>query len=253
METMGLNLSTPTSDEDFFNIARWLLTRSTCLKTQTAALIVQGGHMISHGVNMCCPQGQLYGLPVPECPRMDKATGTWYELCKPLHAEVDATLNALGISAVERKSLWHLPSLVVKLMNYTGYFKNATLYLVGHYWACDECLDFLKVVGIVDVKFDDLSGGKTRGKYAASGLLGHTANATVLGGVVTVKLKTDTVGALASFLMEHRVHEKAAARLVHSPELILIDVAVGEEASRLEAFRRDPNVAEAGVLLTQVK
>lgn len=163
-------LGKPKTDEEYFAICRWLLRYSTCAKTQTAALIVQNGEIISIGANVCCPQGQLYGLPVNECPRMEKATGTWYEFCKPIHAEIVACLNALGSSAVERKSLWHFPRFTLRFLHYQGFFKDATLYLVGHYWACDECVAFAKLIGITEIKFDNLSGGETLARYQSKKL-----------------------------------------------------------------------------------
>ncbi|MBI2639801.1 MAG: hypothetical protein HYW90_02825 [Candidatus Sungbacteria bacterium] len=168
------NLIDPTTDQDFFAIGRVLLSRSTCLKTQTAALIVAEGKIVSWGVNMCCPQDQIYGLPVSECPRMQQETGTFYERCKPIHAEIVAAINAFGISHIDRKTLWHFPGFTLKLMHYAGFFKNkeAVLYLLGHYWACSECVDFLKLIGITEIKFDNLSGGKTLKEYQAKDLTG---------------------------------------------------------------------------------
>lgn len=193
---VSIDLIEPKTDEDFFAVGRLLLTRSTCLKTQTAALIVQNGKIISYGYNMCCPQDQLYGLPVSTCPRMDAVTGTAYELCKPIHAEIVATLNAFGINHVDRKSLWHFPGFTLKLAGYKDFFRGkATLYLLGHYWACTECVEFLRYVGITEIKFDDLSGGKTLKNYARDGLAGTesgcVASGTLLTGIVSVKLSPD--------------------------------------------------------------
>jgi len=188
-----LNLINPQTDEDFFAIGRILLGHSTCLKTQTVALIVAEGKIVSWGVNMCCPQDQIYGLPVSECPRMGKETGTYYELCKPIHAEIVATINAFGISHIDRKTLWHFPGFTLKLKHYEDFFKSkkATLYLLGHYWACQECVDFLKLVGITEIKFDDLFGGKTLKEYQTRDLTGKDSGVDVSGyivsGIVTVK------------------------------------------------------------------
>jgi hypothetical protein len=163
----------PKTDSDYFALADWLRRRySTCLKTQTAALIVNNhGQVISWGVNQCAPQQQLYGLPVEKCPRMNIKTGGHYELCKPIHAEFVACIHAFGISEVERRTLWHFPGFTLQLKRFEGFFKGgAVMYLVGHYWACEECTAFAKYVGIEQIKFDDLSGGDTLNRYRAENL-----------------------------------------------------------------------------------
>ena len=169
-----LNIKSPQTDEDFFVIGRELAKlHSTCLKTQTAVLIVdKDKNILSWGVNMCSPQEQLYGLPVTECPREKAQTGSSYALCKPIHAEFVACIKAFGISVEDRKSLWHFPGFTKQLHEYEGFFKSkgAVLYLVGHYWACDECTEFAKSVGIEEIKFDDLSGDKTKESYRRQNL-----------------------------------------------------------------------------------
>ena len=49
---------------------------------------------------------------------------------------------------------------------------GVTLYLVGHYWACDNCLKFLEAVGVPkeNVKFDPLTGSETKARYEQGGL-----------------------------------------------------------------------------------
>ena len=69
--------------------------------------------------------------------------------------------------------------------------KKATLYLLGHYWACQECVDFLKLVGITEIKFDDLFGGQPLKEYQTRDLTGKDSGVDVSGyivsGIVTVK------------------------------------------------------------------
>lgn len=253
------NLINPTTDEDFFAIGRLLLSRSTCLKTQTASLIVAGGKIISWGVNMCCPQDQIYGLPVAECPRMGKETGTHYELCKPVHAEIVAAINAFGISHIERKSLWHFPGFTLKLKYYEGFFsnKNAVMYLLGHYWACQECIDFLKLIGVTEIKFDDLSGGKTLREYKVKELTGkdHALDVSgcIVNGIVTVKIEPKDVpdfckrqGIGHEVVSPFPLETQAACQ-----DFYLVQVPIGTERDRAKSFRGDPAVKETGVLFTK--
>ena len=248
------DLVSPKVDVDFFAIGRVLLQRSTCLKTQTAALIVVDKEIISWGVNMCCPQNQVYGLPVIECPRMNKETGTYYELCKPIHAEIVAAINAFGISHIDRKTLWHFPGFTIKLHNYAGFFKskNAKLYLLGHYWACQECIDFLKMIGITEIKFDDLSGGNTLHEYRTKDLTGKDHAVDVSGcivtGVVTVTLEPEE---LQNFCLRQGVKSEEVHVLPNAIEngnLYLVSVPVGNEALKANSFEKDPAIREARVL-----
>lgn len=239
----------PRTDEDFFAIGRILLGRSTCLKMQTASLIVQDGNIISYGYNMCCPQDQLYGLPVTSCPRMDTQTGTAYELCKPIHAEIVAVINAFGIGHADRKSLWHFPGFTLKLASYRDFFKGrAILYLLGHYWACDECIAFLKYVGITEIKFDDLSGGKTLQDYRQKNLTGKETGLNVAGcllnGIVSVEMSPDH---FREFCDTHGIGMETISRVPEGAGnsqdgFYIVPVPPGEEQSRCEKFAKDPRV-----------
>ena len=70
--------------------------------------------------------------PQKTCPRADMPTGVGYELCKsicdqPAHAEVNACLAA-GEKA-----------------------RGGTLYLEGHYYACDDCKRVCAEHGVVEI------------------------------------------------------------------------------------------------------
>ena len=245
------NIINPQTDEDFFTIGRIIAKRySTCLKTNTAALIVDRNHTIlSWGVNMCCPQGQLYGLPVTECPRMDTQTGTSYALCMPLHAEIVACLNAFGIGTADRKNLWHFPGFTKRLREYAGFFKSrgSVLYLIGHYWACDECIDFLRSAGIDEIKFDDLSGGSTLKSYRAQGLAQVDENAlnasgTILAGIVTVEIAKKDVGA---FCRKHDIDPAEIHPFLDIDSIFTVSVPEGKERESVSQFRNDPYVKNA--------
>ena len=253
----GKYTATPKTDEEFFALAREILKNSTCLKTQTAALIVdRTGRIISWGVNMCCPQGQLYGLPVPECPRTDKKTGQFYELCKPIHAEFVACINAFGISAIERRDLWHFPGFTNKLVKYRGFFEGATLYLVGHYYACAECVDFTKLIGISEIKFDDLSGGATLKKYASRNLTDRDpaaadASGHILEGIVTVRLLESE--SLEAFCVRNGLQLSSISPIFgeSSPRVknyFILRVPTGEEKNRAETLKADSSVEQVGFL-----
>lgn len=252
-----VNIINPQTDEDFFAIARSLTSRSTCLKTQTVALIVdRNKKILSWGTNMCCPQDQLYGLPVTECPRMNIETGKSYALCMPVHAEIVACLNAFGINTADRKNLWHFPGFTKRLKEYAGYFetRGAVLYLVGHYWACEECIEFLASVGIEEIKFDDISGGKTKQNYQMQGLeqvreKALDVSGCIMRGVVTVSIQPKKV---AAFCRKHNIKRGQVKRLLPAPSnLYIVPVPEGDEEEKAECFKENPDVKNVKIILTQ--
>ncbi len=160
------------NEEEIWSTIRALLRDSNCLKTQTAAAIVRDGKILSFGFNLCAPGSSSYGDALEACPRTLTKTGTGYELCSPIHAEVMACLNIrhertsreLGryaghIQLPEKKILAAFTSQELEVLN------GSSLWLVGHYWACDNCQDFLRVVGVADIRIDKLTGDATRGSY----------------------------------------------------------------------------------------
>ncbi len=100
-----------------------------CIKqTVVATIITKCGETIS-GFN------GIKNLEITECPRVvaNIATGVGYELCKDVcnqvgHAEIEAIKNSKGYDL-------------------TG----ATMYLTGHTYCCDNCLEAIKNSGISKV------------------------------------------------------------------------------------------------------
>lgn len=111
---------------------------------------------------------------------MQIKTGGEYQLCRPVHAEVAARLNVrpqrvadelapfaghLTLSAEQILAAFCAPELAL--------LSGATMYLVGHYWACENCRYFVRTVGIVtDILFDKLTAGETKSSYETKGLTG---------------------------------------------------------------------------------
>jgi deoxycytidylate deaminase len=92
-----------------------------CVKQTTIAIIKNNGQVFA-GTNSC-------ETPQSECPRKGMATGQGYELCHEIcgqtnHAEVDACIRA-GEKA-----------------------RGGTLFLIGHYYFCDNCIAVMKEYGI---------------------------------------------------------------------------------------------------------
>ncbi|OYT42338.1 MAG: hypothetical protein B6U78_01465 [Candidatus Aenigmarchaeota archaeon ex4484_224] len=84
-----------------------VIHRSNCLKTKTSATIVKNEKILSVGWNSCSPivneKKYKYDERLEVCPRMNVPSGTGYELCSPVHAEVRAVLNLRSINPIQNE------------------------------------------------------------------------------------------------------------------------------------------------------
>ena len=88
-------------DEYFMQIADIVKTRSTCLRRQIGAVIVKDNRIITTGYNGA-PTGLRHCTEIGGCERnrLNIPSGQRHELCRALHAEQNAIIQAakLGIS-----------------------------------------------------------------------------------------------------------------------------------------------------------
>ena len=87
-------------DEYFMEIADIVKTRSTCLRRHVGAVIVKDNRIISTGYNGA-PTGLLHCTTIGcERQRQNIPSGQRHELCRALHAEQNAIIQAakFGIS-----------------------------------------------------------------------------------------------------------------------------------------------------------
>jgi dCMP deaminase len=109
----------PTWDRYFFEIARVVASRSTCLRRRVGALLVLDKRILATGYNgapaglsHCADTGCLRE-------RMNIPAGERHELCRGLHAEQNAIIQAAvhGV-AIEGASLYctHFPCVVCAKM-----------------------------------------------------------------------------------------------------------------------------------------
>lgn len=94
---------------------------SNCQKKKTSCLILKSGKVVTSHSNHCEP-------PNGKCQRLKTTTGKEYGLCNSTHAE----------------------------QNCAKYMKENNLYggvafLYGHYYACEECVESLKSVGVTEI------------------------------------------------------------------------------------------------------
>ena len=85
----------PPKDQYYLNIAKVVSTRSTCLKVMIGAIIVKEDQIIATGY-VGAPRSTKSSLEHGFCLRqqLQIASGTQYELCRSVHAEQNAIINA---------------------------------------------------------------------------------------------------------------------------------------------------------------
>ncbi len=117
----------PSWDNYFLTIAQQVKTRSTCLRRQTGAVLVRDKRILTTGYNGA-PRGLRHCLEIG-CLRESQgvASGERHELCRGLHAEQNAILQAAiyGVS-VDKAVLYttHFPcSLCAKMLINAGIVK----------------------------------------------------------------------------------------------------------------------------------
>jgi dCMP deaminase len=143
----------PTLDEYFMEIATVVAKRSTCLRNQVGALFVKNKRILSTGYNGA-PAG-LDHCDVVGCARENVASGTRHELCRAVHAEQNAIIQAAlhGIS-IEGATLYctHQPCILCAKM-----MINARIEKVVYRQSYPDgtALDFLEQAGIEVVRVKD--------------------------------------------------------------------------------------------------
>ena len=85
----------PAKDDYYLNIAQVVAQRSTCLKVLIGAIIVKEDQIIAAGYNGA-PRHTRSSLDHGFClrRRLQIPSGTQYELCRSVHAEQNAIINA---------------------------------------------------------------------------------------------------------------------------------------------------------------
>lgn len=118
---MGINsVIRPSWDTYFLNIALAVSKRSSCLRRNYGAVIVDTHHrIVSTGYNGS-PSGAPNCIDNQFCPREEQniPKGQGYEMCPAVHAEMNAILNADPVR-----------------------LKNATIYVAGYEFESDELAD----------------------------------------------------------------------------------------------------------------
>ncbi len=103
MQKKKEKIERPSKDRYYLNIAREVSKRSTCLKVLIGAIIVRDDQIVATGY-VGAPRGTKSSLEWGFCLRQKLGipSGSQYELCRSVHAEQNAIINAAraGVSVL---------------------------------------------------------------------------------------------------------------------------------------------------------
>lgn len=101
---MHLRRSRPNRHEHLLNMARVVAGRSTCLRRRVGAIIVNKAGVVLSSGYVGAPRNMEHCIAIGKCLRVDLKipSGQRYELCRSVHAEQNAIINAArtGVSIV---------------------------------------------------------------------------------------------------------------------------------------------------------
>jgi len=107
-------MNRPSKTEYYLNIAREVAQRSTCLRRRVGAVIIREDQIISAGY-AGAPRGTPNCIDVGYCARVEAniPSGERYELCRSVHAEANAIINAAraGVSLLNGTMYIHVENL----------------------------------------------------------------------------------------------------------------------------------------------
>lgn len=88
-------MTRPTKDDYYLDIAHEVCRRGTCLRRNYGAVIVKDDQIVSTGYTGA-PRGATNCIDLGACPRevMKVPSGERYELCRSVHAEMNAVIHA---------------------------------------------------------------------------------------------------------------------------------------------------------------
>jgi dCMP deaminase len=142
----------PTSQAYFMKLCRDVATRSTCIRNHVGAILVRKRRILTTGYNGA-PSGTVHCLDIG-CARQGLPSGTYHELCRAVHAEQNAIIQAAlhGIPT-EGSSLFctHQPCMLcAKMLINAGIIE--VIYDIDY--PDKKGLEILKEAGVIVEKFD---------------------------------------------------------------------------------------------------
>lgn len=110
----------PSWDEYFMGMAELTSERSTCLRRKVGAVIVKDKHIVATGYNGA-PRGLAHCTDLGVCMReeLEIPSGERHELCRALHAEQNAIIQAATLGdSIEDATIYvtHQPCIICSKM-----------------------------------------------------------------------------------------------------------------------------------------
>ncbi len=143
----------PSVDEYFMEIASVVAKRSTCLRNQVGAVIVREKRIIATGYNGA-PKGLPHCLDIG-CIREQNniPSGERHELCRAVHAEQNAILQAaIHGASTENATMYctHQPCILCAKMMINAGIKKV---VYANQYPDTAALEFLKQANVKVVRF----------------------------------------------------------------------------------------------------
>jgi len=146
-------MARPDLDDYFMEIAEVVASRSTCLRRKTGAVFVRDKRILSTGYN-----GVPKDLPHCEnigCQRADYPSGTHHELCRAVHSEqnaiVQAAIHGVGIEGATLYCTHQPCALCAKMLINAGIVRV----VYEEDYPDDGSLEFLKLAEITVKKTEE--------------------------------------------------------------------------------------------------
>ncbi|HSA06256.1 MAG TPA: dCMP deaminase family protein [Candidatus Gastranaerophilales bacterium] len=120
----------PSFEEYFMGLAKQSAIRSNCIRAQVGAVIVDVNNKIKSTGYNGAPSGVISCLEKGSCYRIQNKipSGTQYETCQSLHAEMNAIIQAGE-----------------------GICRDGSIYVYGHNQVCIMCKRFIVQAGIKNI------------------------------------------------------------------------------------------------------
>ena len=150
----------PSWDQYFMDITRLVATRSTCLRRQVGAILVKERNILATGYNGV-PSG-ISHCDVAGClrERLRVPSGERHELCRGLHAEQNAIIQAArhGIN-IDRSTLYctTMPCIICTKMLINA---GITTVVYGEGYADELAREMISESGITVIRFSPDNTGQ---------------------------------------------------------------------------------------------
>ncbi|MEE3361977.1 MAG: dCMP deaminase family protein [Anaerovoracaceae bacterium] len=147
-------------DEYFMEMAELAAKRSTCLRRQVGAVVVQDRHVIATGYNGA-PRGVSHCTDTGTCYREEHhiPSGERHELCRALHAEQNAIIQAATLAqSIEGATMYITtqPCIICAKMIINAGIKRI---VVKEGYPDEMAVEMLEEAGLKIVMLSDLENG----------------------------------------------------------------------------------------------